>query len=127
MQLEDRIAIITGARQGIGYGIAETLAHEGAQVMIGELIPERGLEAAARLRADGWQAESMALDVTDTAACKSLVDHVRKAYGRIDILVNNAGLFILRNSEAMPEEDWRIQIDVMLNGVFFMRLRSWPV
>ena len=120
MQLKDRVAIITGAGQGIGYGIAETLAREGAHVVIGELVAERGLEAAQRLRSDGWQAESMGLDVTDTEACKLLVDHVKEAYGRIDILINNAGLFILRNSVDMPEEDWRIQIDVMLNGVFFM-------
>jgi len=120
MQLKDRIAIITGAGQGIGYGIAETLAREGAHVVIGELVAERGSEAAERLRSDGWQAEGMGLDVTDTEACKLLVDHVREAYGRIDILINNAGLFILRNSEDMPEDDWRIQIDVMLNGVFFM-------
>ena len=120
MQLKDRIAIITGAGQGIGYGIAETLAREGAHVVIGELVAERGSEAAERLRSDGWQAEGMGLDVTDTEACKLLVDHVRETYGRIDILINNAGLFILRNSEDMPEDDWRIQIDVMLNGVFFM-------
>ena len=120
MLLKDRVAIVTGAGRGIGYGIAETFAREGATVIIGELIEERGREAAGKLAAQGFRAQAFPLDVTKTESCKALCDQVMAEHGRIDALVNNAGLFILHKSEDMPEADWRIQIDVMLNGVFFM-------
>jgi NAD(P)-dependent dehydrogenase (short-subunit alcohol dehydrogenase family) len=120
MLLQDRVAIITGAGQGIGYGIAERFGREGALLVIGELVEERGIQAAEQLRAAGYQAHAIQLDVTQPASCRALAEVVIAKFGRIDVLVNNAGLFILKKSEEMPEEDWRLQIDVMLNGVFFM-------
>lgn len=123
MHLKNKIAVITGAGQGIGYCIAETMARAGAHVVIGELVEERGAAAAERLKESGYSAESCPLDVTDTDSCQTLVDRVRSDHGRIDMLVNNAGMFILHKSEEMPEEDWRVQIDVMLNGAFFMTQR----
>ncbi len=120
MLLKDRVAIVTGAGRGIGYGIAEAFAREGAVVVIGELVEDRGRAAADRLKAQGYRAQAIGLDVTQPDSCRLLCEQVMAEHGRIDTLVNNAGLFILRKSEDMPEADWRIQIDVMLNGVFFM-------
>ena len=120
MLLKDWVAIVTGAGRGIGFGIAETFGREGAQVVIGELVEDRGREAADKLKAQGYQAQAIGLDVTKPESCKALCDRVMAEHGRIDVLVNNAGLFILHKSEDMPEADWRVQIDVMLNGVFFM-------
>ncbi len=120
MLLEDRVAVITGAGRGIGLGIADTFGRDGARVVIGEIEAERGREAAESLVARGYQAEAMHLDVTDSASCRTLTERVVAEYGRIDVLVNCAGLFILHKSEAMPEDDWRLQIDVMLTGVFLM-------
>lgn len=118
--LRDRVAVVTGGGQGIGLGIAERLARDGARVVIGELLPERGEAAAAGLVGQGLRAEAAPLDVSDAASCATLVGSVVERHGRIDILVNNAGLFRLHRSEDMPEADWRLQIDVMLTGVFFM-------
>ena len=120
MILKDRVAIITGAGRGIGLGIAERLCRAGAIACIGELVAERGSSAAELLRSGGFRASAYELDVTRPASCQVFVDSVLGEYGRLDILVNNAGLFMLHPSEAMPEADWRIQVDVMLNGVFFM-------
>lgn len=120
MLLKDQIAVITGAGRGIGFAIAEAFCREGARVVIGELAVERGQEAAARLCEKGWQAEAIPLDVTKIDSCRSLARSVLAKHRRIDILVNNAGLFELYKSEAIPEESWRRQIDVMLNGTFFM-------
>ncbi len=120
MLFENRVAVVTGAGRGIGYGIAETLAREGAHVVIGELVAERGGEAADRIKENGCSAESIMLDVTKLESCQALAQQVVREHGRIDVLVNNAGLFIFHKSEDMPEADWRIQIEVMLNGVFFM-------
>jgi NAD(P)-dependent dehydrogenase (short-subunit alcohol dehydrogenase family) len=118
--LKDKVAIITGAGRGIGFGIAEAFGREGAQVVIGELVEERGREAAERLSALGYHARAYPLDVTKTDSCAQVVDQVLGEYGRIDVLVNNAGLFILHKSEEIPEDVWRLQVDVMLNGAFFM-------
>lgn len=120
MLLQDRVAIVTGAGRGIGFGIAETFGREGAHVVIGELVDERGRDAAERLKAEGHNAQAIPLDVTQPDSCARLAETVMAEHGRIDVLVNNAGLFIFRKSEEMPEKDWRIQIDVMLSGVFFM-------
>jgi 3-oxoacyl-[acyl-carrier protein] reductase len=120
MLLEDRIAVVTGAGRGIGFGIAQAFCREGARVIIGELDMERGRDAAQKLTAQGHRAESIALDVTRADSCARLVERITAEHGHIDILVNNAGLFILHRSEETPEADWRRQIDVMLTGVFFM-------
>lgn len=118
--LDNQVAIITGAGRGIGFGIAECFASEGAKVVIGELVDERGSEAAERLNAAGYHARAFPLDVTQVESCAQITQNTLAEFGRIDILVNNAGLFFLHKSEEMPEDHWRIQIDVMLNGTFFM-------
>ena len=118
--LENRVAIITGAGRGIGFGIAEVFGREGATVIIGELVEERGELAAEKLRAAGYRAEAIPLDVTRLESCNYITRRVLEAYDRVDVLVNNAGLFFLDKSEDTPEDHWRIQIDVMLNGAFFM-------
>jgi NAD(P)-dependent dehydrogenase (short-subunit alcohol dehydrogenase family) len=120
MLLKDRVALITGAGRGIGFGVAQVFGREGAQVVIGELVEERGQQAAEKLVAQGYLAQAHPLDVTRTESCAQIVDQVLGAYGRIDILVNNAGLFLLEKSEEVAEDHWRLQVDVMLNGAFFM-------
>ncbi|HZQ06105.1 MAG TPA: glucose 1-dehydrogenase [Anaerolineae bacterium] len=120
MRFQDQVVIITGAGRGMGFAFAEAFGREGAQVIIGELVAERGLQAAEQLNAQGYKAQAIPLDVTKTDSCRALTEQVMAEHGHIDVLVNNAGLFILHKSEDMPEADWRIQIDVMLSGVFFM-------
>ena len=94
MLLEDRVAIVTGAGQGIGLGVAGHFGREGASVVIGELVRERGERAAAQLEAKGHRAQAIQLDVTEPDSCTSLVEAVLAEHGRIDVLVNSAGLFI---------------------------------
>jgi len=118
-ELRGRVAVVTGAGRGIGLGIAERLAADGARVVIAELVAERGEAAVAGLRERGIDATAVGLDVASTASCAAMVESVVASHGRIDILVNNAGLFALDRSELLPEDLWRIQIDVMLTGMFF--------
>jgi NAD(P)-dependent dehydrogenase (short-subunit alcohol dehydrogenase family) len=120
MLLQDRVAIITGAGQGIGLGIALKFAQQGATVVIGELVADRGQTAANKLSEQGYRAQAIPLDVANRESCVALVNNVVAEHGGIDVVVNNAGVFFLHKSEDMPESDWRLQIDVMLNGVFFM-------
>ncbi len=120
MILKGKVAIVTGAGQGIGYGIAETIGREGATVIVGEVVEERGRAAAAKLEGKGYRAQAIPLDVAKPESCAALVKQVMGDHGQIDILVNNAGIFIFHKSEDIPPSDWNLQMDVMLNGVFFM-------
>ena len=86
--LTDKIAIVTGAGQGIGRAIAEKLAAEGATVVITDID---GAMAEATAKEIGGEAIGLATDVTDRGAVAAMVDAVRERFGRIDVLVNNAG------------------------------------
>src|SRR5262245_16528685 len=103
--LTGRVAIVTCAGSGIGFGIAETLAGQGAQVIIGELDAARGAQAVEQISARGGRAQAFPLDVTKPESCAAVVERVLSEHKRIDVLVNNAGLFILHKSEEMPEND----------------------
>src|SRR5258705_4543808 len=86
---------------------------------MGELVAERGFAAAERVRAAGWRAQALPLDVTRPESCAGLVEQVLAEHGRIDILVNNAGVMVLSKSEELAEADWRLQIDLVLDGRVF--------
>lgn len=113
--LTGRIAVVTGAAQGIGFAIATALAEHGAHVVIADRDADLGAAAAKRLKG----AEFAQLDVTDRAAVRSVADEIVARHGKIDILVNNAG--IARNSPAVetPESEWLEVIDINLNGVWW--------
>lgn len=118
MLLEGRVAIVTGGRRGIGFGIAETFAREGARVVITGRNLEESQKAADLIRSRGYQAEAVTLDVTRAESCATMVGTVMAKHQHIDILVNNAGFFVLHKSEEMPESAWHLHIEVMLTGVF---------
>lgn len=120
MIFKDQVVVVTGASRGIGYRIAEKFCSEGAQVLIGALVAERGQQAAEQLRQQGGRAKAIVLDVANPESCRAFTDQVMDEYSRIDVLVNNAGVFELYPSEEIPEQSWRLQIDVNLNGTFFM-------
>jgi 3-oxoacyl-[acyl-carrier protein] reductase len=122
--LEHRVALVTGAGQGIGAGIARALASEGAAVAVNDLHPARADEVAEEIRAAGGRALPVAADVTDLDAVRAMVREVEGALGPVDVLVNNAGVpegFTLRRFREMPVEDWdkfiRLNLYGVLNGV----------
>lgn len=118
-QLTDKIAVITGASMGIGYGLAKALAHAGATV----IAAARNLEALQQLcqeiREEGGKAFPVELDVTNLSQIKNVMEQVAKKHGRIDILVNNAGLGYNHPALEVTEEDWDSMMDVNLKGLFF--------
>ena len=118
-ELDGRIAIVTGAGRGIGFGIARRLSRAGATVVIAELNARTGEPAAALLKDEGFAAGFVETDVTRPDSVEALAQAVRRDYGRIDILVNNAGLAEIGPTETFPLDLWQKQIDVMFNGVFF--------
>ncbi|HKZ51490.1 MAG TPA: 3-oxoacyl-ACP reductase family protein [Dehalococcoidia bacterium] len=96
--IEDRVALVTGAGQGIGRQICLTLAQEGARVAVNDIIGERAKAVSAEIRQAGGQAICVVADVTDGNAVKAMVQGALQEWGRLDILVNNAGMPRMPNS-----------------------------
>ena len=88
--LEGRVAVVTGAGQGIGEAIARRLAEFGADVIITDINSEKGEAVAASVRESGARAEFRRLDVTDFDRLRENIFSLRDVFGRIDIWVNNA-------------------------------------
>lgn len=118
MSLQGRVAIVTGAAQGIGRAIAETLAQAGADIVVGDIDPGRSLETVNAVEKLGRRALNVKVNVAEADDTKAMVEQVLKAWGKVDILVNNAGItrdgLLLR----MKEEDWNLVLQVNLNGTF---------
>lgn len=117
-QLDGRVAIVTGGVQGIGGGVALSLARAGANVVVAEAVQERIPPAVARLEGLGVQALGVQTDVTRADAVDRLVGQTLERFGKIDILVNNAGIVVLKHMRDQTEADWDRVLDVNLKGVF---------
>ena len=120
ISLQDKVAIVTGAGQGLGEAIAHALAGAGAKVAVNDLNPDRAERVAAAIRAAGGEAIGVVADVSNKFQCVSLVEATREAWGRLDVLVNNAGIEPVAPILTLDEWDWTRCIDVNLKGVFFM-------
>ncbi len=117
--LKDKVAIVTGAGQGIGLAIGECFAREGAHVVVAEIQREKAHEAAAHLTAIGAKALAFPMDVGDTAQIEQMVQSVVKQFGRVDILVNNAGVSEKAAFFEMTPERWDWLQRVNQRGLFF--------
>jgi len=118
-QLEGKVAIVTGGASGIGAACAQTLAREGAKVVISDIDDRRGDALAAQLNAADQEAVYLSHDVTDERRWQEVVAETERLYGRLDILVCNAGIGLMVPSIVdMSLADWRRQTAVNLDGVF---------
>ncbi|TLY15517.1 MAG: 3-oxoacyl-[acyl-carrier-protein] reductase [Nitrospirae bacterium] len=118
MALAGKVAIVTGAAQGIGRAIAETLARHGADIVVADLDPGRSQDTIEAVSKLGRRALNVKVNVADWDDVKSMTDQVLKDWGKIDILVNNAGVTRDGLLVRMKEEDWNLVLQVNLNGTF---------
>jgi 3-oxoacyl-[acyl-carrier protein] reductase len=118
MSLNGKIALVTGAAQGIGRDIALGLAADGADVAICDVNLEAAQKTAADIEAKGRKSLAVKANVATSADVTDMIDQVVEKFSRIDILVNNAGItrdgLILR----MKEEDWDLVLSINLKGAF---------
>ena len=118
---DGRIAVVTGAARGIGFGTATRFAEEGASVAVLDLDESSAAEAAARLPlVDGAKAVGIGCDVSDAASAEAAVERVVAELGGIHVLVNNAGITRDNLLFKMTDEDWDLVMGVHLRGAFLM-------
>ena len=119
IRLKDRVAIITGSAQGIGYTTAELFAAEGAKVVVVDVNAELAVQSAAKLAGgDASKTIGMGCDVTKYDQVEAVVKAAMEKFGKIDILVNNAGITKDNLLMRMSEGDWDLVMDVNLKGAF---------
>ena len=117
-RFEDKVAIVTGAGNGIGLAIAHAYAAEGARVVVADINEASGARAVAEIEAAGGRAISVPTDVADEARVETMVGAVLEQLGRIDILVNNAGIVVHKLLVDLDRSDWDRQLAVQLTGPF---------
>ena len=118
-RLEGKVAVVTGAAQGIGAAYAEGLASQGARVVVSDIADVS--EVVDRITAAGGQAIGVQADVTDNDSLANLVDQAESAFGPIEVLINNAAIFatlVLKPFTEITEDEWDLVMRVNVRGPF---------
>ena len=119
-RLQDKVAIITGSRRGIGRGIALAFAKEGCKVVVSDYVEDKdGKNTANEIKKLGSDAIFVKADVSKEKDVKNLVGKAVKKFGKLNIMVNNAGIVSFGKADTLTEKDWDKVINVNLKGVFF--------
>jgi len=119
-ELDDSVAVVTGAARGIGRAIAKRLSAHNARMILADIDLDGVRTTAAEVSDAGGRAEAYRLDVGDPDAIVRFVGEVTASFGRVDILVNNAGIVSRKSAVELSLEDWNRTLDVNLRGAFLL-------
>jgi 2-deoxy-D-gluconate 3-dehydrogenase len=117
--LKDRVAVVTGAAQGIGLAVARAFAAAGARLVLWDREASVLAEAAKKVAEEGAQCITAAVDVTDRASLGRAADDAHRRMGSLDILFNSAGVNVHKDALELTEKEWDFVLDVNLKGLFF--------
>jgi NAD(P)-dependent dehydrogenase (short-subunit alcohol dehydrogenase family) len=120
VNLKGKVALVTGAGEGIGWAIAAALGAAGAQVFANDINPDRADRIAEHIQAGGGIAQAWDADVSNKLLVGPMIEGLRDRFGRIDLVVNAAGVEKRGRLYDLDEWDWRRILDVNLNGCFFV-------
>jgi 3-oxoacyl-(acyl-carrier-protein) reductase len=119
MILRGKVAVVTGAGQGIGRGIAVKLAEKGADVVVSDIKAQTARQTAKEVKALGGRTLAVEVDVAQRSQVENMVTNVVAELGKIDILVNNAGIARSATLLKLTDEAWDQVLDVNLKGIFY--------
>ena len=122
--LTNKVALVTGARRGMGKAHVIALAKQGAKVVVTDINKEECDLVVDEIKSFGGEAVAFKLDVSNAAEVNQVFDEVVKQYGRLDILVNNAGIFQPKLALELTEEEWDKTININLKGEFLCAQRA---
>lgn len=118
MKLAGKVALVTGAAQGIGKAVALLLARNGADIVVSDINLEKAEETAKEVQALGRKALATKVDVATLGDVEKMVEAILAQFGKVDILVNNAGIARDKLILRMTEEDWDAVLNINLKGTF---------
>ncbi len=118
-KLKDKVAVVTGARRGMGRTHALALAKKGAKVVVSDILLEECEKVVEEIKSAGGDALAIKCDVLNKSEVEAMFRTVVEKFGKVDILVNNAGIYQPKPFLEMTEEDWDKTIDINLKGQFF--------
>jgi pteridine reductase len=128
MDLEGRVALVTGGARRVGRAISLALAEEGADLVINyNRSADQAADVGDRVRGLGRKALAVQADVSTEAGVRELIRATREAFGRLDLLVNSAALFERTPFESISRDEWRRVIGVNLEGPFFLSQAAAPM
>ncbi len=126
MRFKDKVAVITGAGSGIGRGIANCLAEEGAFVLLNDIRRDAAEESRRILASEGHRAEIVISDISTQDGAATAIHEAIHHGGRLDLLVNCAGRQIVKRMEELQPEEWDIVLDVNLKGAYLCARAAIP-
>lgn len=126
MQLQSKVALITGAGSGIGQATALLFAAEGAKVAVADVDSARSEDTVRSIKANGGEALALQVDATNSSQVEAAVAKVVSVYGRIDILFNNIGIVLIRELADTTEDEWDTMLRTNLKSAFLFSKYTLP-
>ncbi|RKP48864.1 glucose 1-dehydrogenase [Cohnella endophytica] len=127
LNLNGKVAVVTGGASGIGLATAELLASFGAHAIMLDINETLGEQAVSRIRENGGKADFYRCDVSSSSDCKHVAAAIHALCGRIDILFNNAGIIRRQTVVELEESDWDLVLNVTLKGVYMLSKYVIPI